>query len=354
MSIVIDLSKNEFLYEHPVLRANSLPKLSAQEICRYSMKPKLIDKLSAFHQIAPENFCLTNGAEQALKTVFLAAGKMQDTTLFVPNPTWEYYWKLATKYGATAVPYYYNETNNGAFELDVACLEKGINKAKKAILLIASPSNPLGCRTDDETIHELADMVGKKGYTILDQAYVGFSREREESLAETLQTVSNVMVVRSLSKYYGIAGLRVGFIAASPDIQKVFSIFGDYLGFNSFADKVATECLNRHAEFADIANQMILERERLEEFFSSLPGYKAYKSSANFFLVRVPQEGFAPYMLENGIKVRTFQDEVLLDCVRITVPPKGVGDRLQELSRRFYATRPMKGPRPHVRSECNS
>lgn len=336
MSAVINLARNEFLFDHPLLQPDTLPKLSAEDICQYHMNSKLAQKLADFHGINQECLSLCNGAEHVLKTAINAVSHMPDTVLLIPSPSWEYYWKLAKEYSANAVPYYYRETND-AFELGYEELEEQIRLVKRVVLLIASPSNPLGSRTDDATIHKLVKLVGEKGFTILDQTYVGFSDDHEETLLTSLQTLPNTLIVRSLSKYYGMPGLRVGFVAASSSVQKAFSIIGDYLGFNAFSDRFATECLSRHSEFVDIANQTIQERERLKRFFSSLPGFKAFRSHTNFLLIRTPEKEYAGYLLENGIKIRTFSDEVLEDCVRITIPPRGIANHLERLTSRYCA-----------------
>ncbi|MDD4616014.1 MAG: aminotransferase class I/II-fold pyridoxal phosphate-dependent enzyme [Alphaproteobacteria bacterium] len=328
-----------------MLRDYAFPKLTAREICQYPAGSELMQKLSAFHQVDPENLCLCNGAEQALKVAIGAVSNMKDATLLMPSPTWEHYWKLATAFGVRTVPYHYEETKNGLFELNMHCLEDKIDKAKRVVLLIASPSNPLGCRTDDKTIHKMVEMAAEKGYSIIDQTYAGFSGGEEETLASCLNTLPKALITRSLSKYYGMAGLRVGFVAATPETQKAFSIFGDYLGFNSFADKFAAECLDRHIEFEEIANKTVQGRERLSSYYSSLLGFMPFKSATNFLLVRVP-EGYAEHLSRNGIKVRTFSDETIGDCVRITIPPKTIIERIENLTDIFCSSVEIKPQTP--------
>ncbi len=345
MSDLIDLSRNEFLFDHPLLVADCLPRLTAREICQYQAGTKLTTRLSQFHNIDPKFLCLFNGAEQTLKTTFNAVAHMPNTVLLIPSPSWEYYWKLSEAYETKAAPYHYREVGN-TFEVDSQGLKETIKNAERVVLLIASPANPLGCRTSDSEIKRLTQIVGEKGHTIIDQTYVGFSRSPEQALSSALEELPSTLFVRSMSKYYGMPGLRVGYVAAQPDVLKAFSIMGDYLGFNAYSDQFSIECINRHAEFAGIAEQAMGERERLREFFSGLPGFKAFQSDTNFILVRVPEREYASYLMTNGIKVRTFPDDKLGDCVRITVPPKGIADRLIHLTSRFCTNSRIAASRP--------
>jgi len=345
MGEILNLSKNEFFFEHPVLSADALPKLTAREICQYPTEAMLLQRLSAFHRVDPENLCLCNGAEQALKIALGTVANMKDTTLLVPAPTWEHYWKLSTEFGVKTAAYHYEENKDGTFELNRHCLEDKIDKAKRVVLLIASPSNPLGCRTDDKTIHEIVEKASEKGYSIIDQTYAGFSGGPEESLASCLNSLPNTLITRSLSKYYGMAGLRVGFIAASPQVQKSFAIYSDYLGFNCFAERFASECLDRHSEFVKIADSMVRNREQLKAYYSSLPGFKPFESAANFLLVRVPA-GYPEHLLRHGIKVRTFSDKAIGDCARITIHPENIVKRIEEITSDFCSTADLKQQKP--------
>jgi histidinol-phosphate aminotransferase len=342
----IDLSKNEFLFDHPLLITDSLPRLSAKEICQYHLNPRLIAKLAEHHNIDPECIILCNGAEHGLKITFSAVAGMKGAVLLLPAPSWEYYWKLAAEYKVEIDSYDYKEGSDGVFVPDMENLEVKIKSIPKPVLLVSSPSNPLGGRLDDKVMRGLTELVGKKGYTLYDQTYLGYSGGHEPSLLETITELSRTLVIRSLSKYYGMPGLRVGFIAGTASVRKAFSIPGDYLGFNAFSDAFATECLSRHDEFAKIADQVVKNRERLNDFFSSLQGFKPFQSSANFILVRVPNEEYAPYLLSNGMKVKCFSEGELKSYVRITIPPLRIVERIESLTTKLCIEKRLGSIRP--------
>jgi histidinol-phosphate/aromatic aminotransferase/cobyric acid decarboxylase-like protein len=333
---ITDLSRNEFLFDHPLLVNNSLPQLSAQHICRYQMTSNLVAKLAEHHNIDSDHINLCNGAEHAMKTIFSAVAGMGKATLLLPTPGWDYYWRLAAEYNIATSSYCYTQTNNNNFALEINDLEARIQDTVKPILLIASPLNPLGSHTDRALMQRLAQLVATKGYTIVDKTYDGYSHDkhRELSLSEILTTMPQTLAICSFSKYYGMPGLRVGFTVAPKAVQKTFAILREYLGFNVFSDYFAVECLSRHNEFAHIAHQVIENRKRLSNFFALRSGFEPFQSSANFILVRTP-EGYAVYMLKNGIKIKSFSESQLQRFVRITIPPLHIVERIEALTTQF-------------------
>jgi histidinol-phosphate aminotransferase len=217
-----------------------------------------------------------------------------------------------------------------------------------------SPSNPLGSRVDDEVLRSLAQQVSATGYCIVDQAYFGFAGVSADwSVGEALDALPRTILVRTLSKYYGIPAVRVGFTAAHPDVHRRFGLEPDYLGFDVLADELAVRCLQAHDEFERIAAAVVRQRDALAEGLSAIRGFQPFRSEANFLLVRTPDAGYAPWLARHGVRVRTFDSE-LADCVRITVPPEEHVRRILDASESYAAggSAALPAPRTEERRPC--
>ncbi len=320
---IIDCSRNEFLFPHPLFVDGSLPELSLADVCRYRGTPRLTAVLSERFDIEPELICLHSGAEQALKSAFSGIAAMRDATLLLPSPGWDYYSVLASRFGISTEFYHYREESD-SFALDLDELVDGIRRLEKPIVLLSSPSNPLGCRLSEDTIGFLTQLVSEKGYTILDQTYAGYAGHAtlDWSFSALVRLFPQTLIVRSMSKFYGIAGLRTGYTISSLAVRSHFAMSPDYLGFNAFSDVVACECVRRHSDFELIAGEIVRNREELFSACATIEDFKPFKSMANFILLRTSGRAFGESLLDNGIRVRQFLDRALRDCVRITIPPE--------------------------------
>lgn len=346
----IDCSRNEFLHPHPIPVA-SWPRIDAGSICRYQPNPRSLTALSERFDCDTEVLRVHNGAEAALKTIFASVAQFDDATVLIPRPGWEYHDTLAARYGLRTETYRHLEIGDGEerrYALDIADLTERIDRTVRPIVLIVSPSNPLGNRVPDSMLRTLAQQVSEKGgYCIVDQAYFGFaeSPNNDWSVGESLEDLPGTILVRTLSKFYGIPGVRVGFTAAHRSVHERLGIEPDYLGFSVFADEFAVACLGAHEEFRRIAAAVVRQRDELTSGFSRIPGFQPFCSDANFLLVRTPSPDYALWLADHGIRVRTFTGE-LADCVRITVPPEEQVRRLLTVTELFGAHRLSGHPTP--------
>lgn len=331
----IDCSRNEFLYSHPIIDTWHWPRLRAERICRYQPTPRLLVHLARRFACGPEQLRLHNGAEAALKEIFAAIARTPDVTLLLPEPGWDYHNTLAARYGIRTQLYRYVEQGD-RYVIDLPGLRRQIEGLARPVLLIVSPSNPLGCRVPEEDLMALAESVAATGYCIVDQAYSGFGVEPnlDWALGQLLACMPSTVLVRTMSKYYGIPGLRVGFTAADPRTHERLGLEPDYLGFSAFSDEFAVRCLEAHEEFACIAATMVTQRDALAAGLSAVPGFTAYRSDANFVLVRTPGPAYSLWLAQRGLKVRTFGAE-LVDRVRITVPPEAYARSILDATESF-------------------
>ncbi len=227
-----------------------------------------------------------------------------------------------------------NVSRNEGFAVDIAKVKAAIDKSTK-VIFIASPNNPSGDTTPEQDILELV----KTGIVVVvDEAYYEFSRE---TLAHLVTEYDNLMVLRTFSKWAGLAGLRVGYgIFPQKVAQYLMKIKPPY-NVNAAAQIAALESL-ADLEYLQVTIQaIIMERERL---FTELKGLGLHPlpSKANFILCAVDNDE-APklyYKLrQKGIFTRYFDTPQLKNYIRISVGKPEHTDALIEALKGYLITR---------------
>ncbi|HMS25236.1 MAG TPA: aminotransferase class I/II-fold pyridoxal phosphate-dependent enzyme [Acidimicrobiia bacterium] len=325
--MVYDLSRNEFQFPHPLESAKGngqhLRRRTREMLRAYQGTPDIQSVLAATYNLSSDAVHIHNGAVEALNNIFAGVKMMgNDATLILPEPGWDFYERLAAHYELPIARYQY-QCSEAGFRLDFDDLDRVVSCTSNPVVLVNSPSNPLGCAETFEAIQRIATSLSGRGWLVLDRAYEGFDMEADRRFrdGQVLEELPRTIVIGSMSKFFGMPGARVGFTIATQETQREFKLPYDYLGFNSFSDELAVACLERVMEFEQLAGQMVSNREGLIKLFNSTEGFHAYPSSANFILVRFQNPNVPQWLDELGIKVRTFDDPPELEnCIRLTVP----------------------------------
>jgi histidinol-phosphate aminotransferase len=131
-----------------------------------------------------------------------------------------------------------------------------------------------------------------------------------------------MVVMRTFSKYYALAGLRIGYACVGSDLKQLVSFGARYLGFNQLSERIALAALDSTAYYARISEKMLKDKEAYFQRFSMLPGFTPFMSDANFILVRYPvvlRKTLEESLKSRGIIIKFLTDPGLEDCMRITV-----------------------------------
>lgn len=266
----------------------------------------------------PENRVLLGyGAEDLLKQAILCYLN-KDEKLLIPAYSWWYYKKLASEAGGQNVEYPLIEGED-SFYYDIDKIVDIYKKEKPKAVLISSPNNPTGnsISLDDLKIllKELRDSV-----VIFDQAYAfeGFNNH----LQEMLRNNPNLILVRTFSKYYALAGMRIGFALIGDNIQKLTQMTNRYLGFNRLSEEVALAALDSPDYYKSIAEKMRQDKELYYSELGKLKGFKVFKSDANFILVKIPKEiykSLKEFLDGRGLIIKFMNEELLNSHLRITL-----------------------------------
>lgn len=204
-------------------------------------------------------------------------------------------------------------------------------------VFICNPNNPTGRVLGRSSLMEVIEAAGKTGtYVIVDEAFMDFVEGRKEiSLMGEACTRSGLVVLYSMTKFFGIPGLRLGAAVASPDIIRLIKKSKDPWSVNTLAVAAGEAALLDQRHMEETLLMVKEERERLYNGLSALPGIRPFPSGANFLLVDISGTGLSPgEMVEKlgfkGILVRNCSNFEGLDlpCIRVAVRKRGENESL--------------------------
>lgn len=274
---------------------------------------KLREALAEKLGFSAENIIVSNGADEAIDFMAYAFVNPKDRIMTV-RPSFSSYALAAATMGASIVQVEHER-------LEVFPME-GIEEALREeckIIFISSPNNPTGIKIGiDEMLH-LANTVPDSTLLAFDEAYIEFSDDRESSALELVRERENVIVFRTFSKIYGLAGLRIGYAVSSfPVIRSLEKV---KLPFNvsGVAQEAALAALRDEDHMESVRVEIIEQRKLLEKSLIDCK-IEFVESQGNFVLIRNPHErNLYDLLLKEGIIVR---DGAPLDCpgwIRATV-----------------------------------
>jgi histidinol-phosphate aminotransferase len=201
------------------------------------------------------------------------------------------------------------------FSIDVEALARAARSAK--LVFLASPNNPTG---NSVSLKDLRPLLETGVPVAVDEAYYEFSDQ--PSAVALLDDYPNLFVLRTFSKWAGLAGLRVGYGLFPPDLAAVLMKVKPPYNVGTLAQAAAIAALDGREEALARVRAIIHDRDSLARGLSALPGVHIYPSDANFLLARFPGRNTVALhkrMRARGISLRRFETPGLEDCIRISV-----------------------------------
>uniref|UniRef100_A0A7C4F7T4 histidinol-phosphate transaminase n=1 Tax=Thermofilum pendens TaxID=2269 RepID=A0A7C4F7T4_THEPE len=275
------------------------------------LEEQLLDKLSAYAGVERENIDLYAGSSEAL-LVALVLAKALGLEIVVTRPTFFLVHELAESVGVRLVPV---QLRGHEFSLEG---EELLRAAKGRLVYLASPNNPTGnIILSDEDL--LARLAKRARMVFLDEAYYEFSGVTFKDAAVELE---NVVVLRSLSKAFCLAGARVGYTVSSAHAKKLLARFRPGYEVSVLSQAAALAALESMDYVRSVVRRIVEAREWLREELVER-GLQALKSSTNFLLVRLgqPCESVGRALEERGVLVMCPGEwfKELSHYVRVTV-----------------------------------
>ncbi|MEO6314373.1 MAG: histidinol-phosphate transaminase [Chitinophagaceae bacterium] len=274
---------------------------------------KVKEKLSAIKGVPPKHIFLGNGSDECIDILYRAFCVPGKDNIIICPPT----------YGMYEVSAHINDIEVRQarlldnFQLDLIHLEQLVD-ANTKIIWLCSPNNPTGNAMHAEDIETVLNNFN--GLVVIDEAYINFSRHR--SFIPSLQEYPNLVVLQTLSKAWGLAGLRLGMAFASEGIIEIYNRVKPPYNISQAAQELVLKALEEVGQVNEMIKMIVKMRDDLIPALIKLPVVqRVYSSDANFLLVKVTDAAAVyNHLLEKGIVVRDRSRVQLCEgCLRITV-----------------------------------
>ena len=318
-SELVKLNANENPYGPSPKVAEALANLHRAHLYPDPAQTVAREALSGFIGLDPAHIVIGNGSDEIIDLVFRAVLGPGDAVINCV-PTFGMYDFTAHVCGGrtSAVE------RTPSFDVDVAAVERATRDGAK-IIVIASPNNPSGNSTP---IAEIERLLATGLLVMIDEAYVEFDGR---SAASFVPDHENLVVLRTLSKWGGLAGLRVGYGLMATDLADLLLRAKPPYNVSQAAEAALLASLADVATLNDRARSIVEERGRMMGFLSETEGVDPLPSDANFILCHLPQgRGREAYdgLAQRGVFVRYYARGTLADYLRISVGTAEQTDRL--------------------------
>lgn len=289
----------------------------------------LKERLSEIKGVPAANIFIGNGSDEPIDLmfrIFCEPGK--DNVLIFP-PTYGMYEVCAAvnDIKVKKVPLTPN------FQLDIDAIEEAIDPFTK-LIFICSPNNPTGNSINRGDIEILLNNF--EGLVIIDEAYINFAKQK--TFIPELMEYPNLVILQTLSKAWGLAGLRLGMAFASQSIIGYMNKVKYPYNISTVTQQLAREALEEINTVNEWTQVTVRQREWLKEVLLAFPFVsEVYPSDANFLLVKMNQaKRVYDHLAANGIIVRDRSNVILCDdCLRITIGTPGENLLLTETLRNY-------------------
>ena len=254
-----------------------------------------------------ENISVGNGSSELLD---LCVKTFVDTNELILSldPTFSMY----SIYAKIVNSRYIGAGEGNDFTINVDDIIKSIEENDPKLTIICNPNNPTGTtikRDDVLRIVKATDNV-----VIVDEAYMEFSNE---SVVDEIENYDNLIVVKTMSKAFSMAGIRTGYLIANEELVKTIEKVRPPYNLNSISALLATKALKQKDKMLSYVENLKVEREKIYEKLIDM-GVKAYKSGANFVFFSSKVDNLAEKLIDNDVLIRKFGGK-LDNYYRVTV-----------------------------------
>ena len=303
---------------------NSFGSASDGKYNRYPdpLQKELKQKISELKSIPAKNIFLGNGSDEAIDLLIRAFCEPRKDNIIVFPPTYGMYEVASTinDVEIREVPL------NTEFQINIQGVLDKIDALTK-LIFICSPNNPTGNLMQDSDIQILLNKFN--GIVVLDEAYIDFAQR--ESWLKRLRQFSNLVILQTFSKAWGLAGLRIGMAFASEEIINILNKIKPPYNIGEATQQLTINALEQSEKVGEWVKAIVTERISLINQLSQFSFIeKIYETDANFLMVKVTDaNNLYAFLIQNGIAVRNRSNIILCEnCLRITVGTTSENDSL--------------------------
>lgn len=311
------------------LDANENPYPSAYNRYPDPLQKKLKERIGEIKNINASQIFLGNGSDEAIDLIIRALCEPGKDSILITEPTYGMYSVCAGVNNISVKKV--NLTVD--FDLEIEAIHSNLDSTIKVIFL-CSPNNPSGNLLSKDAIISLIDRF--QGIVVVDEAYIDFASD--PGFLPVLSQYPNLIVMQTLSKAWGLAGLRLGMAFASNEIIDVLNKIKYPYNINSITQQIVLEKLASVETKNDQVKEILKQRNKLIDELNGISVVlKIYPSDANFILVKMTQaKNIYEYLTSQSIIVRDRSSVTLCDnCLRITVGTEQENKKLIESLNKF-------------------
>jgi histidinol-phosphate aminotransferase len=271
------------------------------------------EKLAFVKQIAANQIFIGNGSDECIDILLRTFCEPGKDNIIICPPTYPMY-EVSAHINDIAVQ---KAPLLSDYQLNLAHIEQLVNAHTK-IIWICSPNNPTGNSLDRIDIETILNHFN--GIVVVDEAYINFSKQK--SFVQSLIDYPNLVVLQTLSKAWGLAGLRLGMCFASPQIIEYLNKVKAPYNINIVTQELALQALEEVGQVNDMIQLLVDMRIALAQVIASMPHViRVFPSDTNFILVKIPHaRKLYEFLMSKGIIVRDRSAlELCEDSLRITV-----------------------------------
>lgn len=308
----IKLDANENPYPFPAELANRIGQLAAGDLLtRYpdSDAVELRRELAKYTGVTPEQIMVGNGSDELILNILLTYGT--GGRVLITNPTFSMYKIHSLIAGARPIPV----PRRADFSVDVPALVCYARQPESRVAVICSPNNPTGNSSTLEEIESVLQQVSC--LVVVDQAYLEFGGV---DCVELLNRYQNLIILRTFSKAFALAGLRVGYMLAHPDVLRQIKKVKQPYNLNSFSQAAARVVLEQRDIFKEQIAEIIEQRKGLDKALQQIPGVTTFPSDTNYLMFRTKYDSKVIYqgLLDKGVLIRKLGGPELPGFLRVS------------------------------------
>lgn len=306
----LDMNENPEGIPEEIFR-EIMEKVTPSFLATYPEKDKLLELLAVHNEIKKEQISLTAGSDEAMRLIFQCFGQEGKTLLSV-TPSFEMYSVYANMFGMNHATVEYSDS----FSVSVNDICKQINQ-DTGIVVLLNPNSPIGTIYSGEDLCKVLDLARASGaIVVIDEAYYYFN---EKTFMPLIDRYDNVLVLRTFSKLFSLAGLRIGYVSGNEQLIDYVEKAQSTFNVNNVAILFATELIQRE----DLICKLIdVEKEGHEWLLRQLQGegYKALSLKGNYILFypNYPSNEIVEAMKQRGVLVRDYGKGILQGWIRIS------------------------------------
>lgn len=322
------LDKNENTYDKLFSTfKNIIKKINQNDICSYPNLKKLYGIISKVENLNKNQILVTSGADSALKLIFEALIKKKDK-IIITDPSFAMYDIYSKLFDTNCLRLRYIKEND-RFKLKINILKKLVKNNKIKAIFLPNPDSPSGHVFNTSELKNLINFCNEKLiFLIIDEAYYPFHNVTSINL---IKKYDNLIVVRTGSKSFGLAGLRVGFIAANSKIISLISKYRPIYEISSLSNKFYLNLYKNIKLIRKITKQLVEIKINFERYLQKL-NFEVIHTNANFVLVNF---GNKKQKIEKSLKkIAYIKNNVYIDkksYSRITITDNYKIEKIKKL-----------------------